>query len=161
MSQIKAKLSKLEVQLKTQELTAQLTRDQFSSASFDPAANQGFSRLDTVVGSFAVSLQEVSPYADGVKLRFHVGNLTAATVNGATFKVKWGPRMPDLGAEDFFTRYEEWQKALREKEIEVTKDLKPGTWNNVTITLPATKPDAFGHIELYMRTSKISLHVDR
>jgi hypothetical protein len=161
LSEIKAKLSEVEVQLRTQEFTARLMRDQFSSASFDPAANEGFSRLDTSVGSLAVSLQEVGPYADGVKLRFHVGNLTAATINGATFKAKWGPRMPEVTTEGFFTRYEEWQKALREKEIKVTKDLKSGTWNNVTITLPATKPDEFGHIELSMQTSQISLYVDR
>ncbi len=161
LSGIKAKLSEIEVQLRTQESTARLMREEFSSASFDPAANEGFSRLDTSVGSLAVSLQEVGPYADGVKLRFHVGNLTAATINGATFKVKWGPRMPEVTTEAFSTRYEEWEKALREKEITVTKDFKPGTWNNVTITLPATKPNEFGHIELSIQTSRISLYVDR
>jgi hypothetical protein len=71
LSEAKAKLSELELKLSTQEFTARLMRDQFSSASFDPAANEGFSRLDTSVGSLAVSLQEVGPYADGVKLRFH------------------------------------------------------------------------------------------
>lgn len=161
LGETKAKLSELELKLLSQEFTAGLMRDQFSSASFDPAAAEGFSRLDTSVGSLAVSLQEVGPYADGVKLRFHVGNLTAATINGATFKVKWGPRMPDVASEGFFARYEEWQKALREKEIKVTKDLKSGTWNNVAITLPATKLDEFGHVQLSMQTSQISLYVDR
>jgi hypothetical protein len=161
LSEAKAKLSELELKLSTQEFTARLMRDQFSSASFDPAANEGFSRLDTSVGSLAVSLQEVGPYADGVKLRFHVGNLTAATINGATFKAKWGPRMPELTSEGFVARYGEWQKALREKEITVTNTLKSGTWNNVSITLPATKLDEFGHVELSMQTSQISLYVDR
>jgi flagellin-like hook-associated protein FlgL len=160
LREIEAKLSKIEMQ----EFTTQFMLDQFSSASFDPAVNEGFSRLDTSVGSFAVSLQEVGPYADGVKLRFHVGNLTTATINGATFKVQWGPRMPEMAAEDSFTRYgeryKEWRKALREKEITVTKDLKPGTWNNVTIMLPA-KPNELGHIRLSMQTDRISLYGDR
>jgi hypothetical protein len=161
LSAMKAKLSEVEVQLRFQELKARLMREQFHTAVFDPAASEGFSRLDTSVGSLAVSLEEVGPYADGVKLRFHVGNLTTATIKGATFKVKWGPRMPEAPDESFLTRYERWQKALREKEINVTKDLKPGTWNNVTITLPATRPDEFGYLELSMETSQISLYVDR
>jgi hypothetical protein len=69
--------------------------------------------------------------------------------------------MPEVTTKDFLTRYNEWQKALREKEIKVTKVLKSGTWNNVTITLRATKLEEFGHIELTIHTSEISLYVDR
>src|SRR5690606_36024394 len=73
-------------------------KDRYKSATLDPA-ERGFDRIDSSVGSFAVSLQHVSAHADGVLVRLHVGNLTTATVSGGKFKVKWGPRIPKGGGE--------------------------------------------------------------
>lgn len=139
-------------QLENQVFFLELSKNPFETASFDPAADEGFQRIDTSVGTFAVSVEEVKAHADGVKVRLSVGNLTSATVSGATFKVKWGARR---GNENFV----EWQKALGEKEQKVTEDLRPGTWNPVTLTLPGLPPDKFGYLELGMQTSQIRLVV--
>jgi hypothetical protein len=53
------------------------------------------------------------------------------------------------------------KRLCAKREIKVRRVLKSGTWNNLTITLLATKPDEFGHIELTRETSEISLYVDR
>ena len=82
-------VSKVQAELKL--FLLELNKDPYKTATFDPAADQDFCRIDTSVGTFAVSIQEVKPQADGVKVRLHVGNLTSATVRGGTFKTKWGP----------------------------------------------------------------------
>jgi len=150
------------LQKEVQELRTNLAiqesmQDQYKSVTFDPAAGKGFSRLDTPVGSFAVSIEDVKPYADGVRVRLHVGNLTTATVNGGTFKVKWGPRMPSLKDKDGATHYLQWHKNLKEKEISFTEKLRSGTWNIVNLTLPGIPPQQFGYLELTMDTKEISL----
>lgn len=121
-----------------------------ANARFDPAAAQGFARLETSVGSFAVALREVKPYADGVRAVLDVGNLTTAKVRGATFKVKWGPRLSG-------GRLKEWEASLQQRDIEILKDLEPGRWNQVVLSLPDTEISSLGYIEVGMETSEISL----
>lgn len=154
------RIDELEKKLKDAELKLfilDLTKDPYKSATFDPAAGEGFSRIDTSVGTFAVSIQEVKPHADGVKVRLHIGNLTSAIVSGGTFKAKWGPRMAKSEAENGATNYVEWQKKLQEKESSFTEELRPGTWTSLTLKLPGIPPDQFGHLELSFDTSQIKL----
>ena len=150
------KVSELETKVFVQELS----RDQFKSATFDPS-DRGFERLDTSVGTFAVSIQGVTAHADGVRVRFHVGNLTTATVSGGKFKVKWGTRMPKAEGKGWAASYTSWQNSLSEKEINFLEELRPGTWNIVTLTLPGLSPDKFGYIELQMESSQIRLLAPR
>jgi len=107
-----------------------------------------------------VSLQDVSSYVDGVRVRLHIGNLTTATVNGGTFQVKWGLREPPMD-NDYATKFREWKKSLREKSVDFSDTLRAGTWNNVTLVLPGLAPAQFGYLELSMTTSSISLLIPR
>lgn len=154
------RIEALEEKLRQAELKLfflELSKDPYKSATFDPAADEGFGRIDTSVGAFAVSIQEVKPHADGVRVRLHVGNLTSATVSGGTFKAKWGPRMPKAEGSAWAASYGEWQKLLQEKDAKFTEELKPGTWNNLTLTLPGIPPEQFGYLELSLDTSQIKL----
>ena len=150
------RLSELEIKVTVFDFT----KDRYKSAALDPS-DQGFDRLDTSVGSFAVSIQQVSAHADGVRVRLHVGNLTTATVNGGKFKVKWGTRGPKAEGKDWVSKYNSWEKSLLKKEISFTEELRPGTWNNVTLVLPGVPPEKFGHLELEMDSSQIKLLVPR
>ena len=85
-------------ELDSKVLQLDFSKDQYKSVTLDPS-DQGFERLDSSVGTFAISIQQVSAHADGVRVRLHVGNLTTATVNGGTFKARWGSRMPKVGGE--------------------------------------------------------------
>jgi cell division protein FtsB len=150
------RVSQRVTQLETQLALDQLARDRYRNAIFDPG-EKGFSRLDTSIGSFAISLQDVTSYADGVRVRLHIGNLTTATVNGGTFKAKWGPRGPSYEDKDYLAKYNQWAKSLREKTIDFQDELRSGTWNNVALVLPGVPPDRFGYLELSLETSRISL----
>jgi len=146
--------------LESKVLLLDFSKDQYKSATFDPS-DQGFERLDTSVGTFAVSVQQVSAHADGVRVRLHVGNLTTAAVNGGKFKVKWGSRMPKTGEKGWAKQFASWQKSLLEKETSFTEELRPGTWNNVNLVLPGLPPERFGYLELQMETDQIKLLVPR
>jgi len=141
-------------------LLLDFSKDQFRSVTLDPS-DQGFGRLDSSVGTFAVSIQQVSAHADGVRVRLHVGNLTTAAVNGGTFKAKWGSRSPKTGEKGWAKSFAAWQKSLVEKDISFTDELRPGTWNNVSLVLPGLPPEKFGYLELQMETNQIKLLVPR
>ena len=150
------RIDQLATRLTRLELQVGLERSRYKSAVLDPG-EKGFARLDTSVGAFAIVLDDVTPYADGVRVRLNVGNLTTATVNGGTFQVKWGPREPSSDAQDYLTKYDEWSKSLREKTVDFQEDLRSGTWNAVTLALPGVSPARLGYLELSMETNKISL----
>jgi hypothetical protein len=159
-----ARIEDLAKKLKDAELKLfflELSKDSYKTATFDPAADEGFSRIDTSVGTLAVAIREVKPHADGVKVRLHVGNLTSATVSGGKFKAKWGPRMSKVESGEWQTTYVQWQKKLHEQESNFTQELRPGTWNNLTLTLPGVPPEQFGYLELSLDTSQIKLFVSK
>ena len=146
--------------LETKVFVPEITKELYKSATFDPS-DRGFGRLDTSVGTFAVSIQAITAHADGVRVRLHVGNLTTATISGGQFKAKWGTRMPKMEGKGWVASYSIWQKSLSEKEINFLEELRPGTWNNVTLNLPGLPPDKFGYLELQMESSQIKLLAPR
>ena len=135
----------------------ELTKNQYESATFDPAADDGFQRIDTSIGPLVVYVQDVKPHADGVKVRLKVGNLTIASFKGGNFKVKWGPRFSKSEGSSWYSAYGEWTKKLQEKEGKFTEILKPGVWNNISLTLPGIPSDQLGHLELSFDTNEILL----
>jgi hypothetical protein len=150
---LNAEISALRADLNFQRIMM----DRYSAATFDPAAGEGFSRLDSSVGTFAVSILDIKPLADGVIIRLHVGNLTTATIRGGTFSVKYGPRGPSPTEKNWVGVYTEWEKNLKQMQSKFTNDLRPGTWNIVRLTLPGIPPSQFGYMELRMMTDQISL----
>lgn len=133
----------------------------YNRAIFDPSQSS-FQRIDAVIGTFAISIQDVKSHADGVKVRLHVGNLTSATFNGGVFKARYGPRIPSLYSKDpkwsrFIEQYDKIKDRFREKEVPFTVDLQPGVWNELNISLPGISPQDFGYLELSLETNTISL----
>ena len=102
-----------------------------------------------------VSLKNVEPYLDGVKVYLEIGNLSSATYAGVVLKVKWGQRMEDFSGEmvDYF-------RSLRETEISLVDTLKQGSWSKVEFTLAKTKPERFGLLEVTLETNKLSLRME-
>lgn len=133
-------------------------KDPYNKVTLDPS-DQGYGRLDTSVGTFVVSMRQVSAHADGVRVRLHIGNLTTARVSGGKFNVRWGTRMPNSGEKDWKKQFAAWQKSILSKEISFMEELRPGTWNNVNLILPGVPPEKFGYLELQMETSRIKLLV--
>lgn len=115
----------------------------YSTAEFDPAAQEGFQRIDTSMGSVIVRVEGVSPAADGSAIDLSIGNLLAADLTGIRLSATWGPRAP---SED--DDYLGWLGGLSEKEISIDAPLKSGFWNAVKIKLPGMPPSQLGYLKL-------------
>jgi hypothetical protein len=153
------------IQKELKDMRLQLLRlsvkgDMYKSISID-TSDKGFQRLDTSLGSFLVSVNDVKPYSNGYKLVLNVGNPYSASFKGITIKAKWGPAFDSKVSESDEKYYENWQKSFREKEETMTDELKPGTWNVLTLILSPAKAEDLGLIELSMSVSQTSLMARR
>jgi len=131
---------------------------QWSSADFDPM-QPGFERIDALsgIGIFAVSVQDVRPFGDGVRVKLGLGNLLTATISGVSLKIKYGPREPSLTDPNFAIDFSKWQRAVQSESEGLTASLRPGSWNPVYINLPGIKPQNFGYISISISTKEIVL----
>jgi len=125
----------------------------YHEAQFDPSEPK-FQRIDTNVGSFAVSVDDVSPFGDGVKVKISLGNLSSASASGVTLHLTYGPRQVE--SEDPKVNLA-WLNKLKSKDAEITERLLPGSWNPVSIVLPGIDPKEFGYISISMDATTISL----
>lgn len=161
---LSARIEELESRLKLEEDYSRqlgaLIRDldsnqhEYDSAEFDPAAAPSFRQINAGLATFAVSLQDVKPQADGSKVLFDVGNVTSATFSGAQFSVKYGTRPPPEDEPDPFNkRRSEWRSTLKTAEIVDHGKLLPGTWNKVWLTLPGVQAEHLGYISVSIKAS--------
>jgi hypothetical protein len=158
VKQLKARLDLLELKALLQS-TIDLLKSSYSAAEFDPT-DSSFQRLDAIsgVGSFAVSVNDVRDFGDGVRVFVRLGNMTAATIVGATLKLTYGPRKPAWEASpEYSARLDEWKANLKEKDEVINANLRPGSWNPVTVTLPDLDQKNFGYLQMKIETKTISL----
>lgn len=125
--------------------------DQYNSVTLDPSIPKQYARVNSSSGFFLVSLQNVEPYLDGVKVRLNIGNPLSATYGGFKIKAKWGPKWNHVSVK-------EWQSVLREKELSFTDSLESGRWNEVELILSPATPEDFGHLKIAIETDTVSLH---
>lgn len=125
--------------------------NQYNSASFDLSSTQGYLRINSSSGYFLVSLQNVEPYLDGVKVHIHIGNPMFVTYNGFKLKAIWGAKLNLTDGQDG------WRSSLKDKEISFTETLRPGCWNKINFVLSPIEPKNFGYLELSIQTDNISL----
>jgi hypothetical protein len=101
-------------------------------------SEKDFGFLPSDVGSLALSVQNVEPYADGSRVSLRVGNTSSATITELGLKLQWGPTGPD-GKPDFTASHD------GEREF---VNILPSSWNMRTINLPGTPPNKLGWIDL-------------
>jgi hypothetical protein len=156
---LEQRISTLEEQvssLQTEVAALQLTQNPYESAVFDPSDPGGYARIDTSGGTFLVSLETATPYVDGFRLTFNVGNPSSATYRGFRVHAKWGARR-DPSRKGWTAPA--WRASLREKEISLTNSLHGGAWNKVSFVVAPAKAEEFGYLELSLSTDTISLSV--
>jgi hypothetical protein len=127
------------------------------TAEFDPA-EASYQRIDANVGTFAVSLDDVRPFADGVRVTLKLGNLSSATFNGAKLSLSYNKRMPAQGAENYANEISTWFGSLKTQEQTISSALQPGRWNPVHVVLPAIEPKDFGYLSVSIETDQLSLY---
>jgi len=163
VSELKAQQTRQQTQISTSAWEVRKLRnaiDAYGSATFDPVASQGFQRLDTSLGTLVVSIENIEPYGDGVKVRASVGNLTSAAIAGADGTAKYGTSSPALDFEkddQAFEKYSSWAASLKTTPISISRDLNEGSWNSVLIVLPGIKASEFGHLEISLDASHLKL----
>lgn len=126
-----------------------------SSVDLDPARPNEFQRLRSSAGLLLVSLEEVTPYLDGYKLRVSIGNPSFATYGGFKVKARWGPRA-DPGPFNL-AKFRERQAQIKEKEISFTERLEPGLWNEVELILTPATATQVGFIQISIDSNYVSL----
>ena len=64
-----------------------------------------------------------------------------------------------FGNPDFIdvSAYEAWEKTLKEKEETMTNELRPGTWNKVTVILAPAKQEDLAYVEFSMTVEQVKL----
>lgn len=131
--------------------------DSTSKVELDPTTPHQFQRLDTSNGTFLVSLESIEPYLDGYRVVFNLGNPSAASYNGYTLKVRWGPAYDWSKYSE--ESYAKWEKAVREREIPYTDSLRAGTWNRAVFIASPTAKDELGFVQISLETKTVSLVV--
>jgi Protein of unknown function (DUF3251) len=158
VGELKATLS--DVNTRTAENTADLIELRWSmddlltdTAELSPGED-GYSVARSNGLPFMIALRKVTPFADGQRILLHIGNPHNATYLTPKLTVRWGPRKAasqsaeDLGA---------WVRSLRTKEERILTDLRPGSWNHVTVTLAPASNEEVGYIDVGIELSTVSL----
>ncbi len=120
--------------------------------TIDPSQTERFSRIVSNNGVFLISLKNVEPYLDGVKVTLSIGNIQNASFEGFKLNVTWGARQPESG-NDWLA----WYNELKSKEFSFTNSLIAGAWNTITINLPQISPTKFGHLSLSLNNDVVLL----
>jgi len=81
-------------------------------------------------------LDDIEPYSNGYKLVLSIGNPYYAVFSGMKTRARWGSAFETEASEKDMSAYEAWEKTFKEKEETVTHELRPGTWNKITVIRP-------------------------
>lgn len=159
--QVQSLTAKLqEAQQKQTDLAARITKLEFwqlvetdNSIALDPAS-KAYGVAKTNLGNLLISVDNVSPYGDGYKVRLMVGNPNMVTFDGASLKVRWAEK-PQWGAQGF--NYAKWSTSVQEKDVDIPNTLLPGTWNSVEVVLSPATASQTGYLAVTATLNKLEL----
>ncbi len=125
-------------------------------ATFNPGSD-GYVPVMTPVGTFLVMLEKVTPYADGQRLTFKIGNIQAADYHDPELTISWSTRPPSVTDENYKEALPIWSESVRTKTEKPLTRLRAGHWNRINIVVsPATSAEV-GFIELRMGVETVSM----
>ncbi len=99
----------------------------------------GYAVIKMDLGNLTVSLEDISPYANGSKIKLLFGNLTSATIEGLKATIEWGS-VDDKGLPK--------NKEAKSREVKLTESLVPGNWNKTEVVLEGIPPTALGFVRV-------------
>jgi len=146
LNQFEAARSKLTADV--EKLQSEVLSLQFENALLSGAGKtatlsvteKGYSVAQMDIGSVTLAVKDVSPYANGVKIKLNIGNPTSATFPGLKLDVVWANAAPGTKNYDPSTR--------QTKEISIPGEIKPGMWNTEEIVLAPAKPDQIDYLTI-------------
>jgi TolA-binding protein len=160
IASLKARIDELETlkkDLQYRLVRVELTQNANQTALLD-LTSHAYQRLDSSTGTFLISFEDATPYLDGYRVALSIGNPSFATFKGFKLHVKWNTKYD--WANYTSTSYAEWNKTMQERDSSFVDELKPGTWNIVTLLLPSTTNSQLSYFLVSIETSTVSLHTD-
>jgi hypothetical protein len=101
-----------------------------------------FTVVNTRVGPFLISLENIETYLDGYKLNMKIGNISAAKFSGYKLRVL---------CKSIF----EPEKDSDYKEFSFPGSLEPTTWTNASVIIAPAKPEDIKFIKVYLQTDTV------
>lgn len=114
-----------------------------SWVTLDPTAPGPFASLQTSNGTLLVSLSNVEPYLNGMRLILQVGNPMMCTYSRSTMRLRYGPR-GSLQPRNI-------------KEVSIIDPLLPGRWNRVEAVIAPLGVNDLGALQVSIETTTVSL----
>jgi hypothetical protein len=115
---------------------------------------RSYTRITSKTGFFLVSCEDIQPYLDGYRVKLQIGNPYAVTFSGCQILAKWGAKFDPQKM-----TYDDWQKGLKTKNFALTSDLRPATWNRVTITITPATPSDLKYFSVGLKTDSVKMSV--
>lgn len=122
----------------------------FKEVAYLTPGSDGYSIIESDIGRLTVSLENVQSYANGSKITLNFGNISNATINGASATIEWG-NVNEYGTPN--------NASAKSKEITFKKSLTKGAWTRVPIVLDGVPSSQLGFVRVReMRHTGIVLY---
>lgn len=128
------------------------------AATFSPSST-GYQVVRDGAATFLLTLEKVTPYANGQRLTFRVANPQSITYNDPLFTVAWAPRRPSPSVENFLAAHQAWEASRRTKTETVLKELRPGWWTTFSVVVAPATADDVGDIEVSIAASRVAVPI--
>jgi TolA-binding protein len=156
LAELRQDVDSLKFELNLDETVIKMKQNKSDSISLD-LTQKSYQRLDADNGFFLVSVSDAVPYLNGYKIQLKIGNPSYATYKDYKLKLRWS-KPYDWGK---YTQdsYDEWNKAIHEKEISFPGTLDAGAWNEADVVLAPVTADELGYLTLSIDATTLSLRV--
>jgi hypothetical protein len=127
--------------------------NKFVSLNFD---DKGYQPVQTTIGQLLISSESATPYLDGYKIDFQIGNPQSVTYDGVTVTLKWGPPATRSTYTNQ-TTMTAWQNAQKTKIEKLPFQVLAGYWNNAEVIVTPATTEELRNLQISIETSSVSL----
>lgn len=154
---LEQKLGDLEQRVSTLEFDKTLNEwsrtNNFVSLSLD---EKGYTPIQTTIGQLLIAGGSATPYLDGFKVDFQIGNPQSVTYDGITVTLQWGPSVTRSISTNKMALIA-WRNAQKTKTDKMLSKLLPGYWNNVEVIVTPATTEELRNLEVSVETGTLSL----
>lgn len=111
----------------------------FDRIAYMRPGDSGYSTIRYDLGVLTIELADITPYANGSKVRLRFGNPLSSTVNGLKAKIEWG-HADENGSPN--------NNSAKSKDVTFIESLPGGTWTTVTVVLDGVPPTDLGFVRV-------------
>lgn len=143
---LKAELASVKMDTSFNTLMVNLQSESYTAVL--SLTDRNYSIVQTGLGFFLLSVQDVTPFANGVKLKVDVGNPQAMTYSGLKFTVLW-KKTGESNSPD------------QTKEIELPQRFVSGSWSRAELVISPAKVDEITNVRVSVSPNQVQLQAAR